>query len=49
MTKRTGKQSENALWEINRMKAKITQRKRTIELLQAYNQQDEKRLGSILR
>lgn len=47
MKKEAGKQNENTLWEINRMKAKIEQRKKTIELLQTYNQQDEKRLSSI--
>ena len=47
MKKEPSKHIENTRWEINRMRAKITQRKRAIELLETYNHQDKKRLMSL--
>jgi hypothetical protein len=44
MKKKTCLQGENVIWEIKITKAKLAKRRKTIELLQAYNQQDVQRL-----
>ena len=42
-----GYQSENITWQIHKMKANLSKRIRTIELLREYNKQDEERLAEL--
>ena len=42
--KKNGQQSEYYIWEINKTKANLSKRNKTIELLREYNKQDEERL-----
>jgi hypothetical protein len=44
MGKESYQQGENTVWEISRTVAKLSRRKKLIELLQEYNEQDEQRL-----
>jgi hypothetical protein len=43
-----GYHSENISWQIQKMKANLTKRKRAIELLREYNKQDGQRLVKLI-
>jgi hypothetical protein len=49
MVKGEYQESESVIWEMNKTMAKISQRKKLIELLQEYNQQDEQRMIELAR
>ena len=47
MIEENKQQSEHVIWEMNRTMSKLARRKKLIELLKKYNEQDEHRLNEL--